>query len=92
MKTPGSTGKKPSRKSGPPPLPKFMQSNIPTRDEAPFNGEDDLAVIEKLRGRSVEELRGLLASLKGKHRPGLQMMIVKEILTAQRKARKAPLR
>lgn len=69
----------------------MFEQKIPSRDEVPFHGEDDLAVIEKLRGWPVEELRGLLASLKGKHRPGLQMLLIKEILTAQRKARSSPL-
>jgi hypothetical protein len=81
MKTPGSTGKKPSRKSEPP-LPKFMQSNIPPRDED-FFGEANL-IVEKLRGRSVAELRGLLTSLQGKYRSRLQMIIIREILAAQR--------
>lgn len=82
MKTPGSTGQKPSRKSGPP-LPKFMQSNIPPRDETDFYGEDNV-IVEKLRGRSVAELRGLLTSLQGKYRSRLQMLIIREILTAHR--------
>jgi hypothetical protein len=82
MKTPRSTGKKPARKSGPP-LPKFMQSsNIPPRDED-FYGEEKV-MVEKLRGRSVAELRGLLTSLQGKYKSRLQMLIIREILAAQR--------
>lgn len=82
----GSTGRKPRRDAPPP---KVFQQKIPSHDEVDlFHGEDN-DIVEKLKGRPVAELRGLLASLKGKHRPGLQMMIVKEILTAQRKARSA---
>jgi hypothetical protein len=65
-----------------------MESKIPSCDEIVFCGEDN-DIVEKLRGRPVAELRGLLASLTGKHRPGLQMMIIREILAAQRKSRSA---
>jgi hypothetical protein len=65
----------------------MFEQKIPSRDEIDlFHGEDN-DIIEKLRGRPVAELRGLLASLKGKHRPRLQMMLVREILMAQRALR-----
>jgi hypothetical protein len=68
----------------------MLQQKIPLRHEDPFQWEDsDLAIIEKLRDRPVAELRAFLKSLQGKHKPRLQMMLVREILAAQRKGSRA---
>jgi hypothetical protein len=83
----GATGRKPRKAVQ---LPKMLESKIPSRHEDPFHGEDsDLAIVEKLKGRPVEELRELLKSLQGKRKPRLQMLLVRKILAAQRKGSRA---
>ncbi len=78
---PNSTGKKGHGK--PARLPKMFEQKIPCYDSRGGGSDfEDLDFAEKLKGRSVTDLRVILKSFKGNTRA--QITIIRQILLAQR--------